>query len=83
MSSIARYTTNASGVVPTFNEDYQYIVNETESNGIYTVELYSDTDFNRSCLPIYKIRLFRCKFKLVSVFLCNIFNEQLLISKGG
>ena len=45
---IARYTANASGVVPTFNEGYQYIVNETESNGIYTVELSSDDDFT-SC----------------------------------
>ena len=45
---IARYTANASGVVPTFNEGYQYTVNETVSDGIYTVELYSDTDFT-SC----------------------------------
>ena len=45
---IAKYTTNASGVLPTFNNGYQYTVNETESNGIYTVELFSDTDFT-SC----------------------------------
>ena len=41
---IAKYTANKSGVVPTFNEGYQYTVNETESNGIYTVELYSYND---------------------------------------
>lgn len=47
---IAKYTTNASGVVPTFNSGYQYTVNETESNGIYTVEISSDTDFTSYCL---------------------------------
>lgn len=47
---IAKYTTNASGVVPTFNSSYQYTVNETESNGIYTVEISSDTDFTSYCL---------------------------------
>ena len=46
---IARYTANVEGVVPVFNEGYQYTVNETSSNGIYTVELYSDTDFT-SCM---------------------------------
>ena len=45
---IARYTANGSGVVPTFNEGYQYTINEIESDGIYTVELHSDTDFT-SC----------------------------------
>ena len=47
---IAKYTTNASGVVPTFNSGYQYTANETESNGIYTVEISSDTDFTSYCL---------------------------------
>ena len=42
---IAKYTTNTSGVLPTFNSGYQYTVNETESNGIYTVEISSDSDF--------------------------------------
>ena len=42
---IAKYTANASGVVPTFNEGYQYTINETVSNGIYTVEIDSDSDF--------------------------------------
>ena len=45
---IAKYTANTSGVLPTFNEGYQYTVNETESNGIYTVELFSESDFT-SC----------------------------------
>ena len=45
---IARYTANKSGVVPTFNSGYQYTKNETVSNGIYTVEINSDTDFT-SC----------------------------------
>ena len=45
---IAKYTTNTSGVLPTFNSGYQYTVNETESNGVYTVELFSDDDFT-SC----------------------------------
>ena len=45
---IAKYTTNTSGVLPTFNSGYQYTINETESNGIYIVELFSDTDFT-SC----------------------------------
>ena len=45
---IARYTANASGVVPIFNSGYTYEVSETENNGIYTVEITSDTDFT-SC----------------------------------
>ena len=45
---IAKYTCNTSGVIPTFNSGYVYEVNETESNGIYTVEITSDTDFS-SC----------------------------------
>ena len=45
---IAKYTANVNGVLPTFNSGYQYTVNETESNGIYTVELFSDSDFT-SC----------------------------------
>ena len=42
---IAKYTANKRGVVPIFDEGYQYTVNETVSNGIYTVEINSDTDF--------------------------------------
>ena len=45
---IAKYTANTSGVLPVFNSGYQYTVNETESNGVYTVELFSDDDF-KSC----------------------------------
>ena len=47
-NKIAKYTASISGVVPVFNEGYQYTVNETSSNGIYTVELFSDEDFT-SC----------------------------------
>ena len=46
---VAKYTTNASGVLPTFNSGYQYTVNETESNGIYTVEINLDYLWNNSC----------------------------------
>ena len=45
---IARYTANASGVVPTFNSGYQYTVDEVNNDGIYTVEIYSYDDFS-SC----------------------------------
>ena len=43
---IARYTTKASGVVPIFNDGFTYTVNETVSNGIYTVEISSNSDFS-------------------------------------
>ena len=42
---IAKYTANASGVVPTFNDGYVYEVTETENEGIYTVEINSDNEF--------------------------------------
>lgn len=45
---IAKYTANTSGVLPVFNDGYQYTINETESNGVYTVEISSDDDFT-SC----------------------------------
>ena len=45
---IAKYTCNASGIVPTFNDGYVYEVNETENEGIYTVEITSESDFG-SC----------------------------------
>ena len=45
---IAKYTCNVSGVVPIFNNGYEYEINETENNGIYTVEITSETDFS-SC----------------------------------
>lgn len=44
---VARYTANTSGVVPTFNADYDHIINETETNGIYTVEIHSSEDFSK------------------------------------
>lgn len=43
---IAKYTANISGVLPVFNDGYQYTINETELNGVYTVELSADTDFS-------------------------------------
>ena len=43
---VARYTANTSGVVPTFNSGYQYIVDEVNNDGIYTVEIYSYDDFS-------------------------------------
>ena len=45
---IARYTANASGIVPTFNSGYEYTIEETVSDGIYTVEIKSEDDFT-SC----------------------------------
>ena len=54
---IAKYTTNTSGVLPVFNDGYQYTVNETEANGIYTVEISSDSDFT-SCTFSGKTQLF-------------------------
>ena len=45
---VARYTANASGVVPTFNSGYQYTVDEVNNDGVYTVEIYSYDDFS-SC----------------------------------
>ena len=44
---VARYTANTSGVVPTFNANYDRIINETETNGIYTVEIHSSEDFSK------------------------------------
>ena len=44
---VARYTANTSGVVPTFNDNYDRIINETETNGIYTVEIHSSEDFSK------------------------------------
>ena len=44
---IAKYTCNTSGVVPTFNNGYVYEVNEIENNGIYTVEITSESDFSK------------------------------------
>ena len=64
---IAKYTTNTSGVLPTFNSGYQYTINETESNGIYTVELFSDDDFT-SCR-------FRNKTELLTVEYLNVTNN--------
>ena len=45
---VAKYTTNTAGVVPTFNDGYTYELTETENNGVYTVEITSDSDFT-SC----------------------------------
>ena len=64
---IAKYTTNASGVLPTFNCGYQYTVIETDSNGVYTVELFSDDDFT-SCS-------FDGKSELLTVEFLNVTNN--------
>lgn len=69
---IAKYTANASGVVPTFNEGYQYTVNETNSNGIYTVELYSDTDFT-SCNFYGKANLLTVEYLRVTKNVTNMY----------
>ena len=65
MILIARYTANACGVVPIFNEGYQYTVNETVSNGVYTVELYSDIDFT-SCSFYKKTNLLTVEYLKVT-----------------
>ena len=62
---IAKYTANVSGVVPTFNSGYQYTVNETESNGIYTVEITSNTDFT-SCSFENKSKLLTVEYLKVT-----------------
>ena len=45
MPVIAKYTSKASGTLPTFNSGYTYTTSETVSDGVYTVELTSDSDF--------------------------------------
>ena len=62
---IAKYTANTSGVLPAFNDGYQYTVNETESNGIYTVELFSDDDFT-SCSFYRKTNLLTVEYLKVT-----------------
>ena len=56
---VAKYTCNASGLVPTFNSGYQYTVEEVNNDGVYTVEIYSYDDFS-SCS-------FRNKTQLLTV----------------
>ena len=62
---VAKYTANASDVVPTFNDGYQYTVNEVESNGIYTVEINSDSDFS-SCNFKDKLELLTVEYLKVT-----------------
>ena len=64
---MAKYTANASGVVPTFNNGYKYDVNETVNNGVYTVVIRSLTDFS-SCS-------FQGKSSLSAVEYLNITNR--------
>ena len=45
---VAKYTSKVPSHLPTFNNGYEYSVIETESNGVYTVEIYSENDFE-SC----------------------------------
>ena len=70
---VARYTANASGVVPTFNDGYQYTVNETVSNGIYTVEINSDSDFT-SCSFNGKSQLLTVEYLKVTSNIVNMTN---------
>ena len=70
---IAKYTCNASGIVPTFNSRYVYEVNETESNGIYTVEITSEDDFT-SCSFKDKSKLLTVEFLKVTSKVTNMFN---------
>ena len=64
---IAKYTCNASSAVPNFNSGYVYEVSETESNGIYTVEITSEDDFS-SCS-------FRGKSELLTVEYLKVTNK--------
>ena len=68
---IAKYTANTSGVLPTFNSGYQYTINETELNGIYTVELFSDDDFIR-CTFAGKTELLTVEYLKVTSKVTNI-----------
>ena len=63
---VAKYTANAAGIVPTFNDGYTYEVSETESNGIYTVQITSDTDFSSIS--------FKSKYRLLTVEYLKITN---------
>ena len=69
---IAKYTANTSGVLPTFNSGYQYTVNETETNGIYTVELFSDDDFT-SCSFNGKTQLLTVEYLKVTDKVTNMY----------
>ena len=62
---IAKYTANTSGVLPTFNNGYKYTINEIESNGVYTVEISSDSDFT-SCSFNGKIELLTVEYLKVT-----------------
>ena len=68
---MAKYTTNTSGVLPVFNSGYQYTINETESNGVYTVELFSDTDFT-SCSFNGKTQLLTVEYLKVTDKVTNM-----------
>jgi len=70
---IAKYTCNTSGVIPTFNNGYVYEVNETENEGIYTVEITSDTDFS-SCSFNGKSQLLTVEYLKVTSNVTNMNN---------
>lgn len=72
---IAKYTAKKSRVVPTFDKDYQYTVNETVSNGIYTVEIYSDSDFT-SCSFDGKIYLLTVEYLKVTDNVTTLANND-------
>ena len=80
---IAKYTANASGVLPVFNSGYQYTINETESNGVYTVELFSDDDF-KSCNFNGKTQLLTVDYLKVTdkvTTMANLFNGCTSLTK--
>ena len=68
---IAKYTCNASGVVPSFNDGYVYEVNETENEGIYTVEITSEDDFS-SCSFNGKSQLLTVEYLRVTSKVTNM-----------
>ena len=68
---VAKYTCNTSGIVPSFNSGYVYEVNEVENNGIYTVEITSDTDFS-SCSFNGKSQLLTVEYLKVTSKVTNM-----------
>ena len=80
---IAKYTTNTRGVLPTFNDGYQYVVNETRSNGVYTVEISSDSDFT-SCNFSRKTQLLTVDYLKITdkvTTMANLFNGCTSLTK--
>ena len=71
---VARYTTNASGIIPTFNSGYVYEVNEVDNgDGTYTVKIYSYEDFT-SCSFNEKIQLLTVEYLKVTSHVTSMEN---------